>query len=55
MIQSEPRTGSTQDVVAELRARQAFVMVSHVKPDGDTLGAACRRISRPTRCGCSAT
>ena len=39
MIQSEPRTGTTQDVVAELRARKAFVMVSHVKPDGDTLGA----------------
>jgi phosphoesterase RecJ-like protein len=30
---------STEDVVAELRRREAFVMVSHVKPDGDTLGA----------------
>jgi phosphoesterase RecJ-like protein len=30
---------TTQEVVAELRRRSAFVMVSHVKPDGDTLGA----------------
>ncbi|HTX58244.1 MAG TPA: bifunctional oligoribonuclease/PAP phosphatase NrnA [Verrucomicrobiae bacterium] len=30
---------STADVAAELRRRSAFVMVSHVKPDGDTLGA----------------
>jgi phosphoesterase RecJ-like protein len=30
---------SLDDVVAELRAREAFVFVSHVKPDGDTLGA----------------
>ena len=30
---------STEEVVAELRKRPAFVMVSHVKPDGDTLGA----------------
>jgi bifunctional oligoribonuclease and PAP phosphatase NrnA len=30
---------TTQQVVAELRRRAAFVMVSHVKPDGDTLGA----------------
>ncbi|HTU81950.1 MAG TPA: DHH family phosphoesterase [Candidatus Acidoferrales bacterium] len=30
---------STAEVVAELRRRPAFVMVSHVKPDGDTLGA----------------
>ena len=30
---------STEEVVAELRRRKAFVMVSHVKPDGDTLGA----------------
>lgn len=30
---------STEVVVAELRRRPAFVMVSHVKPDGDTLGA----------------
>jgi bifunctional oligoribonuclease and PAP phosphatase NrnA len=32
-------TSTTQEVVAELRKRSAFVMVSHVKPDGDTLGA----------------
>ncbi len=30
---------STDDVIAELKRRPAFVMVSHVKPDGDTLGA----------------
>ena len=36
---AQQRTASTQDVVAELRRRRAFVMVSHVKPDGDTLGA----------------
>jgi bifunctional oligoribonuclease and PAP phosphatase NrnA len=30
---------TTHEVVAELRKRKAFVMVSHVKPDGDTLGA----------------
>ncbi len=30
---------TTIEVVAELRRRRAFVMVSHVKPDGDTLGA----------------
>jgi phosphoesterase RecJ-like protein len=30
---------TTEDVVAELRRRAAFVFVSHVKPDGDTLGA----------------
>ncbi|HET9029449.1 MAG TPA: DHH family phosphoesterase [Candidatus Aquilonibacter sp.] len=39
MIQSETRNSTTQEVVAELLARPAFVMVSHVKPDGDTLGA----------------
>jgi bifunctional oligoribonuclease and PAP phosphatase NrnA len=39
MIQSETRNATTEEVVAELRARPAFVMVSHVKPDGDTLGA----------------
>ena len=39
MIQSDPRHSTTEDVVAELRKRSAFVMVSHVKPDGDTLGA----------------
>ncbi len=30
---------SLDEVVRELRARPAFVFVSHVKPDGDTLGA----------------
>jgi phosphoesterase RecJ-like protein len=30
---------TTEEVVAELRARSTFVMASHVKPDGDTLGA----------------
>jgi phosphoesterase RecJ-like protein len=30
---------STEDVVAELRSRSSFMFVSHVKPDGDTLGA----------------
>jgi phosphoesterase RecJ-like protein len=35
----ETRNSALQDVVAELRRRPAFVMVSHVKPDGDTLGA----------------
>ncbi|MGH7327985.1 MAG: DHH family phosphoesterase [Polyangiaceae bacterium] len=30
---------TTKDVVAELRRRTHFVMVSHLKPDGDTLGA----------------
>ncbi len=39
MIQSTPRVASAAEVVAELRRRSAFVMVSHVKPDGDTLGA----------------
>jgi phosphoesterase RecJ-like protein len=39
MIQSDARQTSTAEVVAELRKRSAFVMVSHVKPDGDTLGA----------------
>ncbi len=39
MIGSETRSSSVTDVVAELRRRPAFVMVSHVKPDGDTLGA----------------
>lgn len=33
------KTATTEEVVAELRRRPAFVMVSHVKPDGDTLGA----------------
>jgi len=30
---------TTEEVVAELRHRSHFVMVSHLKPDGDTLGA----------------
>jgi len=39
MIESEARNSTTQEVVGELRRRSSFVMVSHVKPDGDTLGA----------------
>jgi phosphoesterase RecJ-like protein len=39
MIESTPRVASAQEVVDELRRRSSFVMVSHVKPDGDTLGA----------------
>ncbi|MBV8068009.1 MAG: DHH family phosphoesterase [Candidatus Eremiobacteraeota bacterium] len=39
MIESTPRVASVEEIVAELRRRSAFVMVSHVKPDGDTLGA----------------
>src|ERR1700678_875114 len=35
----QARPATTDEVVAELRRRSAFVMVSHVKPDGDTLGA----------------
>lgn len=35
----EIRLATTDEVVAELRKRTTFVMVSHVKPDGDTLGA----------------
>ena len=34
-----PVSSSTEEVVAELRRRSSFVFVSHVKPDGDTLGA----------------
>jgi phosphoesterase RecJ-like protein len=34
-----PVSNTTQEVVAELQRRSEFVMVSHVKPDGDTLGA----------------
>ena len=30
-------SATTQEVVAELRARSSFMFVSHVKPDGDTL------------------
>jgi phosphoesterase RecJ-like protein len=32
-------SATTEEVVAELRRRPAFVFASHVKPDGDTLGA----------------
>jgi bifunctional oligoribonuclease and PAP phosphatase NrnA len=39
MIESTPRQASAREVAAELRRRTTFVMVSHVKPDGDTLGA----------------
>jgi len=39
MIESTPRIASAQEVVEELRRRNSFVMVSHVKPDGDTLGS----------------
>ena len=34
-----PKVSTTEEVVAELRKRTHFVMVSHLKPDGDTLGA----------------
>ncbi|MDB5072825.1 MAG: putative Exopolyphosphatase-related protein [Candidatus Eremiobacteraeota bacterium] len=34
-----PQSNSTDEIVAELRRRASFVFVSHVKPDGDTLGA----------------
>lgn len=39
MIESQPVRSSATEVVAELKRRPAFVMVSHVKPDGDTLGS----------------
>jgi bifunctional oligoribonuclease and PAP phosphatase NrnA len=42
MLQSDvvsERAATTDEVLAQLRSRPAFVMVSHVKPDGDTLGA----------------
>lgn len=32
-------SATTEEVVAELRRRSSFVFASHVKPDGDTLGA----------------
>ncbi len=38
-MQTALHPSSTDEVVAELRKRSAFVFVSHVKPDGDTLGA----------------
>src|SRR5260370_10170148 len=34
-----PVSDSTEVVVAELRRRSSFMFVSHVKPDGDTLGS----------------
>ncbi|HTU70052.1 MAG TPA: DHHA1 domain-containing protein [Candidatus Baltobacteraceae bacterium] len=39
MIENELRSATEAEIAAELRRRPAFVMVSHVKPDGDTLGA----------------
>ena len=39
MIEEKLTSSTTQEVVGELLKRPAFVMVSHVKPDGDTLGA----------------
>jgi bifunctional oligoribonuclease and PAP phosphatase NrnA len=39
MIESTPRPASVDEVAQEVRRRSSFVMVSHVKPDGDTLGA----------------
>jgi phosphoesterase RecJ-like protein len=39
MIESKTIESTTEEVVAELRKRDVFVFVSHVKPDGDTLGA----------------
>lgn len=38
MIESA-RLSSVEEVAGELRRRSSFVMVSHVKPDGDTLGS----------------
>ncbi|MBV8374385.1 MAG: DHH family phosphoesterase [Candidatus Eremiobacteraeota bacterium] len=39
MMESAQAISTTREVADELRKRGAFVMVSHVKPDGDTLGA----------------
>lgn len=39
MIGQQLVSQSEGEIVAELLRREAFVMVSHVKPDGDTLGA----------------
>jgi len=39
VIETPGRSSSSEEVVSELRRRGSFVMVSHVKPDGDTLGA----------------
>jgi phosphoesterase RecJ-like protein len=53
MIENQLRSSTEAEVVAELRRRPAFVMVSHVKPDGDTLGAglalglALKRLGKP--------
>lgn len=33
------RSATTEEVVTELRGRSSFMFASHVKPDGDTLGA----------------
>src|SRR3984957_13466715 len=38
-IAVEPASATTEEVVAELKRRSSFMFVSHVKPDGDTLGA----------------
>ncbi len=35
----ESASATTEEVVAELNRRSSFMFVSHVKPDGDTLGA----------------
>ena len=39
MIENQVQSDTEAAVVAELKKRTHFVMVSHVKPDGDTLGA----------------
>jgi bifunctional oligoribonuclease and PAP phosphatase NrnA len=39
MMESTQAVSSSREVADELRKRRSFVMVSHVKPDGDTLGA----------------
>lgn len=39
MTETMERSSTTEEVVAELRRRSSFMFVSHVKPDGDTLGA----------------
>ncbi|MEO9170540.1 MAG: DHH family phosphoesterase [Candidatus Baltobacteraceae bacterium] len=39
MIGTHAASSTVDEVVAELKRRSAFVMVSHVKPDGDTLGS----------------
>jgi bifunctional oligoribonuclease and PAP phosphatase NrnA len=39
MIENQVKSDTEAAVVAELLRRTHFVMVSHVKPDGDTLGA----------------